>query len=448
MHRLGKMKSSIDRDMQVLQALCEKVDRIKNFEKYSVNEGKVSILVEAVTQKDMAVLNQVMQNFQKRILQVRKQLESLEGNAKTNEAQVQTSLDFLKEFVNSYDESLKSLMKSAANADFTTGYWASGWAKGMTIPGMVTVATTAASRLSEFIKGFDNFKDKMNKTVISKLKADQLEKSLVELSGDNVDGLPDTDVVVNFASQAFSKSAPGWWEKAKNVMKSIVSPAGSAAKMVQKNTSAVKSAIEKFPSSTVNAKKIGEAVGNIFVNVKASSLKSLPAGEQPPAVEPLQQAIVHSEKSKTQGLESMASGAPSTGAGKVEVDGTVYVKSKKGNWYEQGAKDIAKSAKDVQKNTELVDKINKAAGGKAPQKVDTDLSDEEKKSAKEVLSKVRGKLSQGAQDELKKLGIFGESARKESLKEELLTSKRRKNSFGVNETSEETERWNQLAGLK
>jgi hypothetical protein len=442
------MRNSIDRDMQVLYSLCEKVERIQNFERYNINEGRVSVLLEDVTQKDMALLNQVMQNFQKRINDMKKQLASLEGNVVSNEADAKAAMEFLSDFVNSYDEALKSLIKSAANADFTTGFWNSGWAKGMTIPGMVTVATTAASRLTEFIKGFDSFKDKMNKTVVSKLKPDQLEKSLFQLAEEKVDGLPDVDVVINFASQSFGKTSPGWWDKAKGVIKAIVSPSGEAMKAAQKNTAAVKAAIEKFPSSMVKAKEVGESVGKLFVNVKASSLRTLPAAVEPPAVAPLQQAISNSEKSKTQGLENMSSGVTQSGPGQVEVDGKNYVKSKKGNWYQKDAKDIAASAKEVQKNPELIAKINKAAGGKGPPEVETELSDDEKKSAKEVISKVRGKLSQGAQAELKKLGLFEESYYRKPLKEELLTSKRRKNSFDSNNAPEEMDRWKQLAGIK
>lgn len=442
------MSNSIDRDMQILYSLCEKVERIQNFEKYSINEGKVSVLMEAVTAQDMALLNKVMQNFQKRILEIKKQLESLETSIVSNKEDARSSVGFLIDFVNAYDESLKSLIKSAANTDFTAGYWASGWAKGMTIPGLVTVATTAANRMLEFIKGFNAIKSKM-KNVVSKLSSDQLEKSLSQLAESGINELPDIDVVMNFASQSFAKvSTPGWWEKAKGVFKSIFSPVGSAVKIAQKNTAAVKAAIEKFPSTLLKAQEIGEEVGTVFVNVKVSTLKALPVDQELPAVAPLQQAIVDSEKSKTQGLENMASGAPATGSNQVEVDGKNYVKSKKGNWYEKDAKDIAASARAVQKNPELLDKLNKASNSKIAPKVETNLSDDEKNSAKQILTKVRGKLSQGAQDELKKLGIFTESYQRKALKEELLTSKRKKNSFDSNNSSNEIDRWKQLAGIK
>ena len=112
------MSNSIDRDMQILYSLCEKVERIQNFEKYSINEGKVSVLMEAVTAQDMALLNKVMQNFQKRILEIKKQLESLETSIVSNKEDARSSVGFLIDFVNAYDESLKSLIKSAANTDF------------------------------------------------------------------------------------------------------------------------------------------------------------------------------------------------------------------------------------------------------------------------------------------------------------------------------------------
>lgn len=450
------MKTSIEKDMVFLISLCEKVERIQNFERYHINEGKVSILLEDVDKADMANLNQTMQNFQKRLITVKKEIEGLKANIVSNQTEANESITFLEEFLNSYDEALKSLVKSAANADFTTGFFASGWAKGMTIPGMVSVATTAASRLTEFIKGYNAFREKMKANVVSKLKDDQLEKSLAQLAQENVEGLPDVDVVVKFAKTSFSGAQPGWWEKAKSVIKGIFTPVSSATKAIQtKNSAAAQAAIAKFPSAMTKSEQVGEAVGNLFVNVKTSILKGLPAVAPPPDPKTLGEPLSDSSKSKDQGLEglgSLAGGGAAAPAGggssAVEVDGVAYLKSKQGNWYEKGAKNIGASAAKIKKDQELVDKINAAAQAKAGG--GEGLSDDEKKNAKETLAKIKDKLSPDAQAELKKLGIIESVSRKNRfLSEDLLTSKRAKNKFGSEDTNDsEFERWSKLAGIK
>lgn len=336
----------LDRDIRFLAELHQKAYRIQNFEEAALTEGRVAVLTEDVSKEDLAKLKSVIENFDKRLDSLKKQMDkltsanSLPSDPDAMHPDANESANYIKKLIEDYDKGSASLSKVYGNLSFEKGGFGLG-AKFVSIPAMVTIITEMLEDFTALIKGYEEFKQKILDTT-RKVPADKQELSIFELNKDDDSPVPSVAAIIVAAKKTFS--GKNVLQKAvaflgKNFKKLAVGAAGGAAvgvaggaavgaglagaaiggaaaakglgKFITSQNKEIQAVRAKIPQ--FDGKKVGEAFGCLFVSIKISSLKALPAPAPVPPVAAAQPAIQNAAASvTTQGVTAGQSATAAT----------------------------------------------------------------------------------------------------------------------------------------
>jgi len=437
--------NSIEKNMEILTKLCEKVKRIENFDRHALTENKVSLLTEELEQTDLDRTRSVIINFQKSLNSLETSLKNLLGeldgegteNAKTESQPFFNYIEDMKEVLN-------ELLSGLANKEFESGMIMSYWGSKVSLPQMIGVATSAAGRMSAFFKAYNKFKQKFTKAIIG--FPDVEDEKSIESQRENLPKLPDMKKVEGFAAECFEPSTgEGFVKTIKNFFGSLFT-VGDASK-----------ALNKFPE--VSSKALGISITALFMNSRVGAIKGLKMPPIPPVAE-LNDAAKDaqaSDEGQSAGKDPDISKVVGSASDVVVDDVTYRRATKSGNWYNrdefEATKKIILVKDDVlltDLNNALKDKVKNSGENSTSQKSGTPVSgssmtDEDKQKINSILSS----LSPDAQKALK--GIVSDSfliKNKKSLSEGLLTGNRSSKKSVKKEKNDDVDRWLKLAGIK
>lgn len=441
--RLGEKMNTLDKEMKILYSLCEKVKRIENFDKHAILENKISLLTEALDQRDLDRTRSVITNFQKTLTDLEASLKTLQGELDTDQtAAAKSDATPFFEYMSDMKEVVSELLSALADKEFESGKIMSYLGTKISLPQMIGVATDAASRMTAFFKAYNAFKQKFTKAIIG--LPDVKDDKSIEAQRKDLAKLPKIEKVEDFASEMFKDATGGGiGKKIKSFFGSLFT-FGSASK-----------ALDKFPKA--DADDLGIAITALFMNSRVGAIKGL----KMPPLPPMSDLKNASEDAKEEKPEESGEVDISKIVGSdslVTVDNVSYRRgTRSGRWYNSDEFDNNKKI-IVIKDQELLDKLDaalkqKVSSGNASDeepselpKSDNSVSDDDKQKLKAILDT----LSPDVQKSIK--GLIGDAYKRKSavISEELLTSNRQKRIPPKSEKSKnkEVNRWMSLAGIK
>jgi hypothetical protein len=434
----------IEQNLKVLVKLCEKVKRIENFDRHALSENKVSLLTEALEQRDLDRTRAVINNFQKSLTSLETSLTSLAGELDgegTENAKTESQPFF--NYISDMKEVLNELLSGLADKEFESGMVMSYWGTKVSLPQMIAVATSAGQRMSSFFKAYNKFKEKFTKSIIS-FPGVKDDKSIESQRAD-IPKIPKITKVENFAAECFEPATgEGFVKSIKSFFGSLLT-VGDASK-----------ALNKFPN--VSSKVLGISLTGLFMNSRVGAIKGLkmpPIPKIEDIKDAAQDAVQDGDTAQDdQGSSDNVDISKVVGSSSdVSHEGVTYRRAtKSGNWYNRDEFENTKKVILVQ-DQDLIGNLNKAlkekvksTTGSTSKKAGTptsgsSISDEDKDKIKSIL----GSLSPETQKSLK--GIIGDSfipKNKKKISEALLTGKVQPKK----QNNKEVDRWLTLAGIK
>lgn len=309
---MNNLDLMIERNLKVMYRLALKANRVENFDSYALREGKLSLLNEAIDEADIENVRSVIIQFSKTLDAVDKSLKNLEGELKgEDQAGAAAAAKPLYDYVAAMKKSLDEMLTGIADADFESGVIGSYVGTKLSLPQMVSVATNAVTRVSEFLQAYNKFRSKFVKSIVPMAK-DVNRSALAQRS--EMPRMPTPDKMAKLAEEFFKEAAGGGiFKKMKSFFGGLVT-FGAASK-----------ALKSFPS--LSAEQLGKAVTALFLNCRIGTLKGL---KLPPIP----------DTSAIQDIAQEAADDPGTTGDKKEVE--VEIKGKKvkfkksknsGKWY-------------------------------------------------------------------------------------------------------------------